>query len=512
MLPPLTPKRKKAMTQRFRFSFWLGLCWLLVFPSAPAWAQKPNAKVYVILWFDTEDYILPASDDAAKRLADFLTSEKIKGTFKVVGEKARTLARRDRHDVIAALKEHEIGYHSNWHSLPPSPAQYLEGLGWDEGVAEFDRRERPGFDDVKRIFGCTPTCYGQPGSSWGPQSYGAMRKWGMRIYLDAGSHVNIKDRPCYYCGVLNLYKLAHLIRADLKEPDKLPTALDRFAEARKALSAEGGGVVSTIYHPCEFVHKEFWDGVNFRRGANPPPEEWKLPPEKSEEEKQSAFKVFENYIHFMKRFDDVRFITASEAAKLYCDKSAGHSFTKEELTSLAKSLQNEVTFWENSQRALSPAEALALLNKFLIESQAGPAPESVLYAEMACGPVEPSSAFSKPLEFGSKQFLRAAKDVQDYMANRKRVPSTVWVGSQSIPPEAYLAALARVDLEILAGKPAPEMVEIKPVRLTVGDYVANDDPRLWGWVIFPPGFRAPKLMELARRQSWTLKPALLSAD
>ncbi len=55
--------------------------------------------------------------------------------------------------MIAALKKHEIGYHSNWHSVQPSPAQYLSNLGWDEGVAEFDRREGPGRTDVQRIFG-----------------------------------------------------------------------------------------------------------------------------------------------------------------------------------------------------------------------------------------------------------------------------------------------------------------------------------------------------------------------
>ena len=31
------------------------------------------APVYVTLWFDTEDYILPQDDDATKRLADLLT-------------------------------------------------------------------------------------------------------------------------------------------------------------------------------------------------------------------------------------------------------------------------------------------------------------------------------------------------------------------------------------------------------------------------------------------------------
>ena len=51
------------------------------------------------------------------------------------------LPRRKRADVIKALKSHEIGYHSNYHSVQPTPAQYLDGMGWDEGVEEFDRRE-----------------------------------------------------------------------------------------------------------------------------------------------------------------------------------------------------------------------------------------------------------------------------------------------------------------------------------------------------------------------------------
>src|SRR3989440_8939603 len=163
---------------------------LFAVPAAVC-AAEPKAKVYVILWFDTEDYILPASDDAALHVAEFLTHEGIRGTFKVVGEKARTLERRGRDDVIAALKKHEIGYHSNFHSVQPTPAMYLSNLGWDEGVAEFDRRERPGYDDVQRVFGAAPSCYGQPGSSWGPQVFGAMQKWGMEIYLDAGRHVSL---------------------------------------------------------------------------------------------------------------------------------------------------------------------------------------------------------------------------------------------------------------------------------------------------------------------------------
>ena len=128
---------------RFFLTFILALTAL-----ACAAAAKEATNVYVVLWFDTEDYLLPASDDAALRLAQFLSREGIRATFKVVGEKARTLKRRERYDVIEAVKKHEIGYHSNWHSVQPSPAMYLSNLDWDEGVAEFDRREGPGRDDV----------------------------------------------------------------------------------------------------------------------------------------------------------------------------------------------------------------------------------------------------------------------------------------------------------------------------------------------------------------------------
>src|SRR5262245_31535482 len=203
----------------FLFSLWFLVGGLGLGVPGSARGGDSAAKVYVILWFDTEDYILPASDDAALRVAELLPKENVKATFKVVGEKARTLERRGRTDVIEALKKHEIGYHANWHSVQPTPAMYLSSLGWDEGVVEFDRREKLGFDYVQRIFGESPACYGQPGSSWGPQSFRAMRKWGMQVYLDAGSHVRLNDRPHYYCGILTLYKLAHTIRADLAKPD-----------------------------------------------------------------------------------------------------------------------------------------------------------------------------------------------------------------------------------------------------------------------------------------------------
>lgn len=472
-------------------------------------AEGAKPKVYVALWFDTEDYVLPASDDAALRLADFLTREKIRATFKVVGEKARSLERRKRFDVIEALKRHEIGYHSNFHSVQPSPAVYLSDLGWTDGVAEFQRREGSGAKDVERIFGQAPVCYGQPGSSWTPQSFGAMRHWKMPVYLDAGSHIGLDGLPHYYCGILTLYKLTHTLRTGLGGETELRAAEDRFQSARQELLATGGGLISIYYHPCEFVHQQFWDGTNFARGANPPREGWRLPPQKTPEQSRIAYQTFEGYIRFICGFDDVEFITASQAAELYRDRAQGRRFSADELKAVAASVTDGTTFQRRGDYALSASEIFWLLNQYVAAAARGEPPESIELKRSPLGPARRSAPLEEKAVTDRSQFLRTAVDVADFLAREDRLPTTVWLGSRGVPPESYLAALAQAARRLLDGKPLEEAIELAPARLAAGEYAAPDGPKLWGWVIFPPGFRAPAMMELARLQTWTIKPALL---
>src|SRR6185295_685185 len=188
-----------AFRDRMKRSALAPLAALLLAQTLPLQAAEP--LVTVILWFDTEDYLLPASDDAAKRVAEILTARGIRGTFKVVGEKARVLERRGRADVVAALRKHDIGYHSNLHSVHPAPAEYLAECGWLDGVAEFVRREGAGARDVMRVFGVPSlSCYGQPGSSWAPQAVaglgqiGVVTTAGISAYVDEGSNVGIDEK------------------------------------------------------------------------------------------------------------------------------------------------------------------------------------------------------------------------------------------------------------------------------------------------------------------------------
>ncbi len=516
---------------------WLMVGLALAGISYPQSAQAPSsARVYVILWFDTEDYILPQSDDAAKRLAVFLTQQGVRATFKIVGEKARVLEQRGRKDVIGALAQHEIGYHSNTHSQHPTPAEYEEALDWEGGVEEFDRRERTGFDDVRRVFGQKPTCYGQPGSSWAPQSHAALKKWGVDVYLDEAGHVGLEGKPFWYGGLLNVFNTSEGSKLHPSEDwSNLAEAKARFQEFYlRMTSRRDGGIISLYFHPCEFIHREFWDGVNFARGANPPREEWKLPPMKDPIESEKAFGYFEELVKYMKSFPRVEFVTASQALKLYRDTAQRRTYSIEELGAIAGQLDPEVSFQVHDDYVLSASEALFLLNTYVAGVVRKSPPEPIFLDGTPAGPAGPvtavddrrddavgdvadpasewrsQSAAADAFEVPWSQFSRTVLDVADFLEKRDQIPSVVWLGSTNIPPESYLVALAHVTSRLLVKAEPPESVEIAPATLAAGNYVAEDAPDLWDWVIFPPGFRAPRLMALARLQAWTLKPARLA--
>ena len=99
--------------------------------------------VYALFWFDVEDCTVPQSDDAAGRLARILTENGVRGTFKLVGQKARMLEQRVRFRALDALKDHNIGFHSNWHGLRPQIAEHLGPPDWDAGVSDSKEEKAP---------------------------------------------------------------------------------------------------------------------------------------------------------------------------------------------------------------------------------------------------------------------------------------------------------------------------------------------------------------------------------
>ncbi len=426
------------------FTLWL-LASLLILLAAWRSDAAQAARVDVILWFDTEDYLLPASDDAVKRLAELLSQRGIRATFKIVGEKARVLERRGRADVIAALREHDIGYHTNLHSVHPAPAEYLADCELLDGVAEFVRHERQGAADVRRIF-CRKSlaCYGQPGESWACQAIVALKDIGVNsVCVDEGAHVGLRGKPFWYAGALNAYNMGpNLTRMELHGASALEQANAKVTEITHRLAAEGGGLISIYYHPCEFVHQKFWDGVNFSRGANPPREKWKTPPQLPAEQTEQALGRFAKYIDHVKALG-VRFVTAGELPAIYADRVRSEGLTGIELLGLAKRLADPkatgVDYQVLAGKTVSPADQFELLAMAIGESIDG---VTVEYPLVAKGLIGPDSAPGSVAEGGQRiawpAFRAAAVDVRDYLRFHGRVPARVFIGADSVTPADFL--------------------------------------------------------------------------
>jgi hypothetical protein len=505
-----------------RFAFLL-LALFALMPSVFA-AGKSVPEVDVILWFDTEDYLLPADDDASKRLAQMLTERKIRATFKIVGEKARVLEQRGRRDVIAALKKHDIGYHANFHSVHPAPSEYLADCGWLDGVAEFARREGGGAADVRRIFSVkTLACYGQPGSSWAAQAIGALpaigvAPHGVACYVDEGTHVGLNEQPFWYAGALVVYHMGqNYTRMELHDPSAVEPAKKKVSDIVERLRSGGGGLVSIFYHPCEWVHREFWDGVNFRRGANPPREEWKPPPQRTAEETEGAFQRFAQYVDHIRAIPGIRFVTASDLPLVYPDPVHREGVSQTNLAKIAERLSGSgaaptLDFVVLENRAYSLADQFEALTEAV----------GRLVQSVRCGVPVPASGILGPVSgpplsreddhLTWPAFRDTTLDVRSFLRREHRIPARVFIGPDAVPPADFLVALARVYSSYLKEGQLPTKAGVtlgKNLTVLPTQHIAPDTPGLFGgWIIHKEGFRAPGIVEQARLQAWTLKPAV----
>jgi len=484
-------------------SYLLALVLCLSFTTCPL-AAKEQPTVYVTFWFDTEDFILPQADDAAKRLAEMFVKRNVKATFKIVGEKARVLEERGRDDVILALANNDIAYHSTYHSVHPTPSEYSRDLDWHEGVSEFIRREGAGLETLRHVFGVNASCYGQPGGSWTPQSYAALHAFQIPLYLDETSHVNVNNRPFWYCGILTILELGDCVMRTGWTDEEVRQACAQFDRVHERLIQEGGGIISIYYHPCEFVHRQFWDGVNFARGANPPRSEWKLPPLKSSEEQEQAFHAFEIYLDHIVNHSGVRLVTAREIPSLYPDRVYSQPLTRSDVRTIAKAFQKRLSYVGLDRRIVSASEGLLALSHFVAKIDKDPQPEEITL-EFAYGPASTPQRFVTEGTFRWNAIQQAAQELLDTVHATKQLPSIIWVAGEPMRLEDFAVTLA----SLVAAERYSGNIPMRQGELEAKQYVADDSPRLWGWIIFPKGFNAPRMMEIARLQAWTIKPAAL---
>lgn len=464
------------------------------------------ARVHVLFWFDVEDCTVPLSDDAARQLAMILSRNGVRGTFKVVGQKARVLEQRVRYKVIDELQKHDVGFHSNWHGLRPQIAEYMASLTWEEGVAEFEARESPGLADVRRLFGVEVTTYGQPGSNWVPQAFPVLQKWNIPTYVSGFGYVGVDCQPFWYGGVLctsHLYgkrldgreQRHHMgLNFELGQPGAIDAHKKAFARSLAELG-DTGGLISIINHPCTLVL-----------------EEWFSSRLKPRELTEAGYAHFEQFVQWAMAHENVTDTSAAKLLALYPDRALGKLFGHDELHVLAQSLTDSICFQRFGDMTLSAAEAFGMLVNGLASYVVNRTlPLGTVCSAVANPALHPNSA-ARDLTVPWEVFCDTTRRCAEYLATYHRVPDYVEVAGEGVAPADYLATVAGVVRDVMDGKALPHDITLTQAHCDFEQYVDENAARsAWRSAMMPDGFAAPRLYELAKLGAWTLKPAVLAS-
>ncbi len=464
--------------------------------------------MFVSLFFDVEDCVTPVSDDIARDLAAITADHGLVADFMVVGEKARTLERRGRRDVIEALGRHEIGLHTARHSRHPTVAEYLEDKGWADGIDEAVRREGPGVEAIRQVFGRTPACWGQGGGSWGPQIHPAMRRLGVPLIVYPATCTASSDVH-WYSGVLT-FGYRHVFEGfdQLYSDEAAFAAFFRTFQATVERYLAAGFPWMGIFcaHPITVRAYEFGDVLNFSHGRETPPEAWQQPPLKTEDEYRTALASFTSLIRYIAGHPRLQVVPVGTLGRRYGGDPT--HIAAAELLSYAEGAHNSPDIPADDAR-LSPAQAVDVLTQ-AIASLADGASLSALSIRHVDGPVSLPPDLVSGANCPWEAFRAACLNTRAYIDRTGQLPAAIDLGGTTVGIGSFCRGACEALLALAAGH-TPTQVALRPgaqVPAIAEEIARETEAGYRGWVIHKPDLDTARLLELTRLQTWTLRRAV----
>lgn len=472
--------------------------------------------MYVYLCFDVEDLVHPDSDDIPRDLATMLADDGVIASLYVVGEKARLWERRGRWDVISTVARHDVGLHTDHHSVHPTVSEYLADKEWADGVAEALAQEGPAAADLARLFGQFPSSWATSGSSWAPQIPAATRRLG--IPANVYSHARAGDGgACWYAGQLcygeyfGIHGGENSYCDDATFEAALPGLLARIEAAqRNGLTCLG----LFCAHPTKLRYTVFWDVLNFFRGENTAEAAYRFAPRRSDEVYATALRNLRRMIAAVRQLSGVQIISTARLNALF--QSEGGPVAWSALAGLAEAVLASDGIAAPYAIAgpmvgLSAAAALDLLARAIVRLAAAAAP-AYLLARSILGPAGPAPALAKSFLMSRRAFVDLCRALADQIGATGQLPAAWLFDKLPIGPGVLLKAAAKTyltwatshDGELVELAPAPAEPEIAPALAQTGIY-----DKLPNWPPHRPDLRLDLLAQHTRLQSWSLAPAQL---
>ena len=468
--------------------------------------------MYIYTIFDVEDLVHPESDDIPRDICDMLADNGIVASMCVVGEKARLWERRGRTDVISSVRQHDVGLHTDHHSVHPAVSEYLADKGWADGVAEALQQEEGGARDLARIFGMYPSSWGTSGNSWGPQIPAATRVMGIpsNVYSHARSGA---DGTCWYAGQLCYPDYLDLPGGETACCDDevfeqaLPVLLKEI-ETKVRAGTPSYGLFGG--HPTRFRYTAFWDSINFNRGQNTDPANYRSAPSRDDAGYASGLRNLLRMILAVREIPGVEMVSVRELNQKMLPNTAFVTWGM--MHQLAQSVADSPEILTDNPLA-SPAQALDLLARAVLRMlDDGPRPD-YLPVRMVLGPVSQPPALEHELPIDDGSLMNLCSALACEIGATFHVPAALEVDGSAVGPGAMLRLLARSFLELERGstgrtvlQPGPEEPAVAADLAQYGIYELLPD-----WTPHSPDLELDRLALHTRLQSWSLKPALLKA-
>jgi hypothetical protein len=275
------------------------------------------------------------------------------------------------------------------------------------------------------------------------------------------------------------------------------------------------GVVVMYTHPCRTVTAAF--PSNFTAGRNPPRAEWQPAPLRPKAEVDALMRDFDAFLRWiveLRASGHVALTTYRELDEQYRQPTEAR-LRLHDVLELARAAAVDDSAIEPRMIAgqwLSPAEQYGVVAAAVAHSAVWRGLPREVPVRRLLGPIDHEAAPLAPAAAGGSVSLqagqRAAVEADEQCAATGAVPVRVDLQGGGAPGRV-MRVLSRV-LVAAAGPGRPAAIAVP----TGGDEPAlaqrEDFQQLRfqnTWSIFPPDFRGERLLEQARWQTWSAKPA-----
>jgi hypothetical protein len=419
----------------------------------------------IFLRFDVEDWLTPAADWALERILEELERVGARANFAVVGLKARALVGRGRGDLLRRMARlGSVGYHSYSHSVHPTLAEDLEPRSRGDAERRFVEREGPGVAALAAA-GTPPVFFTQPGANWVPEVLERGPDMGLRAFISEAWNTYLKpSRTVYWYGAQLFWSPPVDMPKGLLF--RLPSgSADAVAAVREPFSA--GEPAMVVTHPTELITHHFWDQDNFGYG------ETRLPltpgPAMAAASWDQKLRGWREYLDGLSALEP-RYLTVDD----WLSRVRPPGPVVVDRGTLVAGLRRH------------GLGAIAVGDDWLSAAEVVVA--AALLAEGAGGPVSVPRVLAPA---GAIEDRDPAAAILEKIARDGRLPEQVGAADSASWAPGFLQQVLGV---------------LPPVH--VADYVRPASEQHWDWPIFRAGFTAPRLLQEARRQAWTLKPAV----